>query len=168
MRLRFLPWLVGALVLGGTACAGGTQAARPTVQPNATAVATTAAASTAQTARPVQIIGVQVTGGDAAVLLRNVGGSSSAPVEITGWTLQAGTTSVTLPERTIGQQETIAIHTSSATPPDAPPGPTVEPRNRLFLGPQGQALRDALQPGTVVRLLDHQQRVEAQFTLPQG
>ena len=131
-------------------------------------------------ASPVQIADVEVGPNDAFILLQNVGAGGSsrtASVSLAGWKLEVGSTTVTLPTSlSIAPGSSLAIHTgpaaSSASPAPSPAAspvsvPSPGPRQDLELE-QGQALRDALQPGARVFLVDDRNTIVSQGVVPQN
>lgn len=126
-------------------------AASPLASPIATAVA---AASPAIASVPVQIAGVQLNPTDPTLTLRN---SGAAPVSLSGWRLQVGSTMATMPSSAqIGSSGSLTVHLTSGT----------NSATDLYLGADGAALLTGLQPGARVALMNAQSEVVNEFTIP--
>ncbi len=128
-----------------------TQAAPP-VQALATQVAPAVASAVALS--PVQVVNAQVGTTDSTITLRNAGMSS---VDLSGWTLRAGSTSVRVPgSPTVPPGGTITLHTGQAT----------STAGEVYLGQEGQMLAQALLPGATVLLVDPSGAIASQFMIP--
>jgi hypothetical protein len=157
----------------------------PVVQTGATASPRAISASPVPSS-PIQFTQVQVTPADAVIELQNTGGPSQAStVDVSGWALQVGSTRVELPAGTRVQPgQTLRVHAgpppglspsplpvpSGAASPVAAASPLASPSAvaavEVFLGPSGAALRDALQPGAQIDLVDTKNVLQSQYTLP--
>jgi hypothetical protein len=137
----------------------------PTVQTGVTQVATPAVPGGSPTlAGPIQIAQVSVNAADAVIYLQNVGAGgsgSTASVDISGWKLEVGTTTVTLPAGTrIAAGTTLAVHAGPQvqSSPSASPGAAAvaspASQQSLDLGAEGATLCSALQPGAQVLLVN--------------
>ena len=202
-RVPNCPWTVASkalaaagllLIAGCTSTSSnsppGTSApSAPTIQAGASPVASPGASPAAvpavpsvspSAASPVQISGVRVTPSDATIALQNVSGATigTPPIDLGGWKLEVGSTSVTLQagvQVAPGQQ--VIVHTGPA--PGASPSPftgTQVPAagqnppvvRDVYLGPQADVLRQALRPGAHVVLVDPRGVNVSQFDLPRG
>lgn len=78
-------------------------------------------------------------------------------LDLTGWKLRIGTTSVSFPSNSrIGPNETAVIHL----------GPGTSSGNDIYLGQEGQALASALKPGARITLEGPNGQMIAEFALP--
>jgi hypothetical protein len=176
-------WLAPAVALGWLVLVVGcgqeqSQNARaPTVQTGVTQVATPAVAGGSPTAAgSIQIAQVTVNNTDAVIFLQNVGAGgsgSTASVDISGWKLEVGTTTVTLPAATrIAPGTTLGVHAGPPTPasPSASPSAVAVAspgsQQSVELGADGAALRAALQPGVQVLLVNSRGEVVSQGAVP--
>jgi hypothetical protein len=148
----------------------------PTVQAGATAFATPyIPGGAASLAGPVQIAQVTATNPDAVIFIQNVGAGgsgSTASADLSGWKVEVGSTTVTLPSDTrIPPGATLAIHTGAGdqTPASAATsGPVATPgtNQTIYLGPSGSALNQAMQPGAQVLLVDSRGTIVSQGIVP--
>jgi hypothetical protein len=124
--------------------------------------------------------------------LTNTGGSNTpAAIDLDGWAIQVGSTRVVLPTGTrLAPRESLLLH-AGPTPGSAPsplpvpsasaaaspaPRPAASPSaiagqtvNDVYLGPSdGPVLRQALQPGVDVDLVDDKNTLRSRFTLPRA
>jgi hypothetical protein len=163
-----------------TISAAATQAAaavKPAVSPAATAVAAAAspaataiaaaspadgaavaaaspAAATAVAASPLRITAVQLSPTDSLITVQN---TSGAAVSLSGWKLQVGTASATLPSAAqVAPNDSLTIHTASGT----------SAGKDVYLGQDAATLLTGLRPGAKVALLDAQGASVTEFTLP--
>ncbi len=172
---------VAAVVLGSliplAGCGQGQSTTAATVQTGVTQVAPPASLSGSPTlAGPVQISQVAVSGADAVIFLQNVGAGGSgsmAAVDISNWKIEVGSTVVTLPEGTkLTPGTTLGVHAGPAAgvaSPGASPsagvaGPSTQ--QNVFLGGQGAGLRQALQSGAQVRLVNGRGEAVSQGVVP--
>jgi hypothetical protein len=179
------------LILVSCAPSGTSRPETPVVQ---TSVASSPAAISASPApsSPVQIVQVQITATDAVLELTNTGGSNTAaPIDLDGWSIQVGSTRVVLPASTrLAPGRSLLLHAGPATgsaPSPLPvpsasasaspaPRPSASPSAvagqavaDIFLGPtDGPVLRQALQPGVDVDLVDDKNTLRSRFTLPRS
>ena len=124
----------------------------PTVQSLATQVAPVAA--TASASAPVHILGVQSTSTDASISLQN---TSSSNVDLGGWQLKVGTSTVTLPAGlTVPAGQTVALHTSSGT----------STATEVYLGSTASSIAPLLKPGAQVVLENPSGAPTTAFTIP--
>ena len=174
--------LLGIVVLSGltgimAGCGNESQGGRqPTVETGATQIATPyIPGNQPSLAGPVQIAQVTVDSPDSVVFIQNVGAGgsgSTASEDVSGWKLEAGSTTVTLPEATrLPPGSTLAVHTGvgSQTPVPATTAVSVstpQSTSTLYLGPSGEALSQALQPGATVLLVDSRGTVVSQGVVP--
>jgi hypothetical protein len=145
------------------------QQAVPTIQAAATAAAPTVQAVATQAARqaapivatvdagaPVRIVDARMTPGDATLTLQN---ATTQMVDLTGWVLDVGGTSLRLPANTqVGPGMSVTIHT----------GPGTSSGSNVYLGQEGQKLADALKPGVRVALTNPAGAPVTAFTVPTG
>jgi hypothetical protein len=169
-----LEWL--ALVVGCGQQASQTARA-PTVQTGVTQVATPAVPGGSPTlAGPIQIAQVTVNSTDAVVFLQNVGAGgsgSTASVDISGWKLEVGTTTVTIPAGTrVAPGTTLGVHagppvqTNPSTAGSAAAVATPPSEQSVDLGPDGASLRSALRPGAQVLLVNARGEIMSLGTAP--
>ena len=160
----------------------GTRApSAPTIQAAASPAASPAVPGVSPSAAsPIQISNVRVTPSDAAISLQNVSGATigTPPINLGGWKLQVGSVSVTLQAGVqIGPGQEVIVHTGPA--PGASPSPFVGTQvpaagqnpavvRDVYLGPQADQLRQALQPGAQVVLIDPRSTSVSQFTVPRS
>jgi hypothetical protein len=133
-------------------------AAAPTVQAMATQAARQAAPvlATADAATPVRIIDARMAPGDATLTLQN---ASAQMVDLTGWVLDVGGTTIRLPANTqVGPGMSVTLHTASGT----------SSGSNIYLGQDGQALAAALKPGVRVALTNPAGAPITAFTVPTG
>jgi hypothetical protein len=143
----------------------------PVIVPNPRATPRPAATS----AGPVQIAQVVIQPQDAIIVLNNTGGpNQAATIDLQDWKLQVQTVSVILPAGVrIAPRQNLLIHTGpepglTPTPGTAvSPVPAGAPNADLYLGPSGAALREALQPGVELELLDPKEVIVSLYVLPQ-
>jgi hypothetical protein len=140
-----------AIATASPAAATAVAAASPAV---ATAVAGASPGATSVTAAsPIRITGGQI-GADTTITIQN---TSTGAVDLTGWKLRAGATSVTLPGNLrLGPNETATIHTASGTSAGAD----------IYLGQAATPLLSELLPGRSIALLDPNNALVAEFRLP--
>ena len=116
---------------------------------------------------------------DTTIQIQNTGGPNAATaIDLTGWSLQVGTTNVGLPTGTrLPPGQNLIIHAGPApngSPSPEPTDPAVSaaqtpiPSIDVYLGPDGAALRDALKPGATVQLLDPKNVLVSTYPLPQS
>jgi hypothetical protein len=156
------------LVLGLAACSGSAPA-QPTAKPAAasssssSAPKTTASPGASPAAKPspspgamagLQILDATLADATPFVSLRLTGGE---PQIVSGWRLEVGDQSVTIPGNAIVQpDETLTLHAGEGRSSD----------REVFLGAESTALALAAKPGTRVRLLDEGGAVKAETTVP--
>jgi hypothetical protein len=166
-RLAYALVLV-PLVLGLAACSGSAPA-QPTAKPAAasssssSAPKTTASPGASPAAKPspspgamagLQILDATLADATPFVSLRLTGGE---PQIVSGWRLEVGDQSVTIPGNAIVQpDETLTLHAGEGRSSD----------REVFLGAESTALALAAKPGTRVRLLDEGGAVKAETTVP--
>lgn len=81
----------------------------------------------------------------------------STPVDVGGWRLQVGGTSVELPEDTVVEAgSALTIHAGEGTSSE----------DEIYLGDAGEVLASMALPGTPVRLTDGEGRVVTEVTVP--
>jgi Lamin Tail Domain len=130
--------------------AGAAQAA-PTVQAAATQLAPTAQAAAASV--PVRISAVNSTPGDATISVQN---TSASGVDISGWSLQVGTSTARLPTGlNVQPNQTVTLHTGAGT----------STASDIYLGNAGSALTSEIKPGARV-VLQGPSGPPAAFTVP--
>jgi hypothetical protein len=168
-----------ALALMLTACSAGSAVQPSTLVVQTNAARTPLAVSTSQsTGSPLQIAQVQIHQNDTTIQIQNTGGSTPAtPIDPSGWMLQVGTTSVSMPGATrLPPGQNLVIHARPAPNGSPAPEPTSTtlsstqtpiPTIDVYLGPEGAVLRDALTPGTTLQLLDPKTALVSEYTLPQ-
>lgn len=110
--------------------------------------------ATSVAAWPVEIVGWQASPTDASLTLRNDG---RATVDLTGWRVRIGSRMATLPSSAqLAPGESLTIHaahgTSSATD--------------IYLGDEGVALLQGIQPGAPLTLYDGQGNVVREAVIP--
>jgi hypothetical protein len=137
--LRLGSIVTGLALMGLAGCAGGAPPS-PTVQSAATQVAGAASPVAAQVAP--------------AASPRN---TSSSAVSLSGWRLQVGTASVTLPSSaSVGPGQTATIHLAAGT----------NTATDIYLGDEARTLLSGLQPGARVALVNPQGQAVSEFSIP--
>jgi hypothetical protein len=140
----------------------------------------------------MQFVQVQVTPADAVIELQNIAGpNQESTIDLSGWQLRVGSTRVVLPDGTrVAPRQSLLVHAGppaglSPSPLPVPsgsavPAPAASPAAspsaasggqapvELFLGPNGATLRQALQPGAELDLVDTKNVLQAQYTLPRS
>jgi hypothetical protein len=130
---------------------------------------------------------VQVNPTDAILELQNTGGPNTrATLDLDGWAIQVGSTRVILPTGTrVAPGQDVLIHSGPATAasPEASPSASVQaspaaspsaaagataPLNIYLSQADGSTLRQALQPGADVDLVDPQNTLRSRYTLPRS
>ncbi len=174
---------VGLLLVAGCTSTTNSSSApsAPTVQAGASPAASPAVPGVSPSAAsPVQVSQVQVTPSDATITLQAAAGTSSATsIDLGGWKLQAGNASVTLPaDARIAPGQSVVVHAGPAPgvspspfagTPSLPAAVSPVPIVRdIYLGPQADVLRQALQPGAHVVLVDPRGVNVSQFDIPRG
>jgi hypothetical protein len=163
--------IVASSLIVLTACGGAAPPAAPANAPAKTANTTPAAAASpranaspgaAALASPspaVPIARVQITDaslGDATpwISLKNTTGD---PIILTGWKLQVGSATATIPGNAIAQPgETVTMHVKTG----------LSSERDIYLGAEGEALAKAGAPGTPVKLSDPEGQVVSETTVP--
>lgn len=184
--------LLCTLVLAAflAACSQSSSApSTPVVQTNVTASPASISASPVASS-PVQFVQVQVTPTDAVIELQNTGGpNTTSALDLSNWMLQVGSTRVTLPEGTrLAPRQSLLVHAGppagmSPSPLPVPSGsvvpaapaasPALSPSAvsstapaEIYLGPNGAVLRQALQPGAEIDLVDSKNTLQSQYVMP--
>jgi len=155
----------------------------PVVQTNVAASPAAIGASPAPSS-PIQFVQVQVTATDALLELQNTGGPNTRDtLDLDGWAIQVGSTRVILPNGTrVAPGQSVLIHSGpalSASPLASPSAfsqasPVASPSaitssvaaNVTLSAADGATLRQALQPGVDVDLVDPQNTLRSRYTLP--
>ena len=97
---------------------------------------------------------MQVQPTDVTITLQNAG---SAAADLTGWRLQVGNSTATLPSGTrVAPGDTITVHTAGGT----------NTARDVYLGQQAAALITGLQPGARIALVDDRGTAVSEFVLP--
>jgi predicted small lipoprotein YifL len=164
-RLVFSLLLVPAL-LSLAACGGSAPppTAKPDAKPTSSAPKTSASPGASPAAKPspspspavagLQILDATLADATPWVSLRLTGGE---PQIVSGWRLEVGDQSVTIPGNAIVQpDDTLTLHAGEGRSSD----------REVFLGPESDALALAAKPGARVRLLDETGVVKAETTVP--
>jgi competence protein ComEC len=158
---------VQALATSGATAA---QQAAPTVQALATSASTNAAQSaptlqalatqvapvsaTVTSNAPVRISNVQSTSNDASMTVQN---SSNSAVDMSGWTLMVGTSTVSLPSGVnIPPGGTIILHTGSGT----------NSASDVYLGSSASTLAQQVKPGARIVLQNPSGSPTTAFVVP--
>lgn len=154
--------VAGASPAAATAVAGASPAVA-TVTAAAPGVVATAVAAVspspgaspgASGSTDIRLTGVQPSATDTTFSLQN---SGSTAVDVSGWRLRVGSNTAMLPANTrLGPGETLTIHTATGT----------SSGRDVYLGASAATLMSGLQPGASVALLDAQDRVVSEITLP--
>jgi len=183
--------LLGALLIACTSQSSSAPAT-PAVIQNAATASPRAITASPSPSSPMQFVQVQVTPADAVIELQNVAGpNQESTIDLSGWALQVGSTRVVLPDGTrVAPRQSLLVHAGppaglSPSPLPVPSGSAVpapaaspalapsavsggQPPVEVFLGPNGATLRQALQPGAQLELVDAKNVLQAQYTLPRG
>jgi hypothetical protein len=102
----------------------------------------------------IQIVDATLADATPWVSLRLTGGE---PQIVSGWRLEVGNQSVTIPGNAIVQpDEVLTLHAGAGESSD----------REIFLGPESEALALAASPGARVRLIDATGKVAAETTVP--
>ena len=142
---------VVATQVAPTAQAVATQVA-PTVQAVSTQAA--AAVGTASASAPVQIAAIHLNTADTTVEIRD---TSSNPVDLTGWQLRAGSTTVPLTSGArVMPDQPLTVHTATGT----------NTSGNVYLGQDVQALSQAVKPGDALELVNPQGVTVSRATIP--
>jgi len=192
MSSQLLRGVVALLLLVACGPSGGTGSSTPVVQTNVTSSPAAIGASPSPSSA-IQIVQVQINPTDAILELHNTGGPNAATtIDLNNWAVQVETTRVVLPTGSrIAPGQSLLVHTGPA-PGSAPspgasavagpspspasrpsPGPAASPSTasnqppvEVYLGPtDGPILRQALQPGLNVDLVDGQNILRSRYTL---
>jgi hypothetical protein len=155
--------LIAPLLLGLVACTGSTppapSAAKPAPTRSASPTAGADRASASPQASPGPVAAVQIVDATLAdatpwVMLRLTGGE---PIIVTGWKLQVGDQTATIPDNAILQPgETLTLHAGDGRSSD----------REIYLGAASEPLALAASPGASVRLLKPTGEVVAETTVP--
>jgi hypothetical protein len=171
---RFATVIAAALLVVAVACnqRNDQPVGTPVIVPNPLATPRPAATASG----PVQIAEVVIQPQDSIVVLQNTGGpNQAATIDLQDWKLQVQTVSVVLPSGVrIAPRQNLLIHTGPEPGLTPTPGtvvvspvPAGAPNADLYVGPGGAALRQALQPGALIELLDPKDVIISLYVLPQ-
>jgi hypothetical protein len=165
-RRTVASFAVAASIIVLTACGSTAPAAKPAAvsptQPprNVPSVSASPRAGASPSPSPsVPLARVEITDasiGDATpwISLKNTSGD---PIILTGWKLQVGDQTATIPGNAIAQPgETVTMHVES--------GESSE--RDIYLGTEGEALAKAGAPGTPVKLMDPDGKQVSETTIP--
>jgi hypothetical protein len=128
-------------------------AAAPGVAATAVAAVSPGVASPTALA-PIVVAGVQPSATDSTITIRNQG---NAAADLAGWQLRVGAATARLPSGArVEPGQTLTVHTGSGTTS----GPDI------YLGSDGAALLSAVQPGATIALMNQQNQVVSELTMP--
>jgi hypothetical protein len=155
LRTQMAPTLnAAATQVAPTLIAVQTETAPTLIAIGTEVVPTVNAAATTTAESALRITGVQLSSSEPSVTVQNDG---DRPIDVSAWTLEVGTTPVTLPPNLeVGPGNALVLHGSNGT----------DDKQNVYLGSSFQTALNALQPGALVTLNNPSGATVATFSVP--